>query len=213
MGASSPLLMGWIIGTVGNFNAGLMEMALELAGVVDACAMLPLIRRYLSPPGFRLPAIAGRRVRLEPPRTEVLSSSRHDHASIRPLHELQRPGRKRRRPGRRDDQRAGDRWMDRPRPAGYGSPYRRAGKTGHRASEIDSDFLSRRRKPAHDATRDRSRRQPFQRRSGGGAVQSAGRHVARRRVRPHRPQGRSHRHHHLQTTMRQACERHALAVR
>jgi sugar phosphate permease len=44
IGASSPLLMGWIIGTTGNFNAGLM--VLVLAGVVGACAMLPLIRRY-----------------------------------------------------------------------------------------------------------------------------------------------------------------------
>jgi predicted MFS family arabinose efflux permease len=44
IGASSPLLMGWIIGTVGNFNAGLM--VLVLAGVIGACAMLPLIRRY-----------------------------------------------------------------------------------------------------------------------------------------------------------------------
>jgi sugar phosphate permease len=44
IGASSPLLMGWIIGTSGNFNAGLM--VLVLSGVVGACAMLPLIRRY-----------------------------------------------------------------------------------------------------------------------------------------------------------------------
>jgi hypothetical protein len=36
--------MGWIIGSTGNFNAGLM--VLVLAGVVGACAMLPLIRRY-----------------------------------------------------------------------------------------------------------------------------------------------------------------------
>jgi hypothetical protein len=36
--------MGWIIGAVGNFNAGLM--VLVLAGVVGSCAMLPLIRRY-----------------------------------------------------------------------------------------------------------------------------------------------------------------------
>ena len=44
IGASSPLLMGWIIRTAGDFNAGLM--ALVIAGVVGACAMLPLIRRY-----------------------------------------------------------------------------------------------------------------------------------------------------------------------
>jgi sugar phosphate permease len=44
IGAASPLLMGWIIGAVGNFNAGLM--VLVLAGVVGSCAMLPLIRRY-----------------------------------------------------------------------------------------------------------------------------------------------------------------------
>jgi sugar phosphate permease len=44
IGASSPLLMGWIIGALGNFNAGLM--VLVLAGVVGACAMLPLVRRY-----------------------------------------------------------------------------------------------------------------------------------------------------------------------
>jgi hypothetical protein len=36
--------MGWIIGTVGNLNAGLM--VLVLAGGVGACAMLPLVRRY-----------------------------------------------------------------------------------------------------------------------------------------------------------------------
>ena len=44
IGASSPLLMGWIIGSAGNFNAGLM--ILVVAGVVGACAMLPLIRKY-----------------------------------------------------------------------------------------------------------------------------------------------------------------------
>ena len=44
IGASSPLLMGWIIGSAGNFNAGLM--VLVVAGVVGACAMLPLIRKY-----------------------------------------------------------------------------------------------------------------------------------------------------------------------
>jgi sugar phosphate permease len=44
IGASSPLIMGWIIGRAGNFNAGLM--VLVLAGVVGACAMLPLVRRY-----------------------------------------------------------------------------------------------------------------------------------------------------------------------
>ena len=44
IGACSPLLMGWIIGAAGNFNAGLM--VLMLAGVVGSCAMLPLIRRY-----------------------------------------------------------------------------------------------------------------------------------------------------------------------
>jgi hypothetical protein len=36
--------MGWIIGSAGNFNAGLM--ILVVAGVVGACAMLPLIRKY-----------------------------------------------------------------------------------------------------------------------------------------------------------------------
>jgi sugar phosphate permease len=44
IGASSPLIMGWIIGSAGNFNAGLM--VLVLAGVIGACAMLPLLRRY-----------------------------------------------------------------------------------------------------------------------------------------------------------------------
>jgi cyanate permease len=44
IGASSPLLMGWIIGSTGDFNAGLM--VLIFSGVVGACAMLPLIRRY-----------------------------------------------------------------------------------------------------------------------------------------------------------------------
>lgn len=44
IGASSPLLMGWIIGTSHNFDAGLM--VLVAAGVVGSCAMLPLIRRY-----------------------------------------------------------------------------------------------------------------------------------------------------------------------
>jgi len=44
IGALSPLLMGWIIGATGNFDAGLM--VLVLAGVVGACAMLPLIKRY-----------------------------------------------------------------------------------------------------------------------------------------------------------------------
>jgi sugar phosphate permease len=44
IGACSPLLMGWIIGAAGNFNAGLM--VLVLAGVVGSCAMLPLIKRY-----------------------------------------------------------------------------------------------------------------------------------------------------------------------
>jgi len=44
IGASSPLLMGWIIGTSHNFDAGLM--VLVTAGVVGSCAMLPLIRRY-----------------------------------------------------------------------------------------------------------------------------------------------------------------------
>jgi sugar phosphate permease len=44
IGACSPLLMGWIIGAAGNFNAGLM--VLVFAGVVGSCAMLPLIRRY-----------------------------------------------------------------------------------------------------------------------------------------------------------------------
>jgi len=40
----SPLLMGWIIGTAGNVNAGLM--VLVFSGVVGACAMLPLLKRY-----------------------------------------------------------------------------------------------------------------------------------------------------------------------
>jgi sugar phosphate permease len=44
IGACSPLLMGWIIGAAGNFNAGLM--VLVLAGVVGSCVMLPMIRRY-----------------------------------------------------------------------------------------------------------------------------------------------------------------------
>ncbi len=44
VGACSPLLMGWIIGAAGNFNAGLM--VLVLSGVIGACAMLPLLRRY-----------------------------------------------------------------------------------------------------------------------------------------------------------------------
>jgi sugar phosphate permease len=44
IGAASPLAMGWIIGAVGNFNAGLM--VLVLAGVIGSCAMLPLIRKY-----------------------------------------------------------------------------------------------------------------------------------------------------------------------
>jgi MFS family permease len=44
VGACSPLLMGWIIGVAGNFNAGLM--VLVLSGVIGACAMLPLLKRY-----------------------------------------------------------------------------------------------------------------------------------------------------------------------
>jgi sugar phosphate permease len=45
IGACSPLLMGWIIGIAGNFNAGLM--VLVLSGVIGACAMLPLLlKRY-----------------------------------------------------------------------------------------------------------------------------------------------------------------------
>ena len=44
VGAASPLAMGWIIGEVGNFNAGLM--VLVLAGVIGSCAMLPLARKY-----------------------------------------------------------------------------------------------------------------------------------------------------------------------
>lgn len=44
VGACSPLLMGWIIGAAGNFNAGLM--VLVLAGVIGSCAMLPLVKRY-----------------------------------------------------------------------------------------------------------------------------------------------------------------------
>ncbi|MBS0246444.1 MAG: MFS transporter [Proteobacteria bacterium] len=44
IGACSPLLMGWIIGTAGNFNAGLL--VLVGAGVIGSIAMLPLIKRY-----------------------------------------------------------------------------------------------------------------------------------------------------------------------
>jgi sugar phosphate permease len=44
IGACSPLLMGWIIGVAGNFNAGLM--VLVLSGMIGACAMLPLLKRY-----------------------------------------------------------------------------------------------------------------------------------------------------------------------
>jgi predicted MFS family arabinose efflux permease len=44
VGACSPLLMGWITGAAGNFNAGLM--VLVLAGIGGSCLMLPLIRRY-----------------------------------------------------------------------------------------------------------------------------------------------------------------------
>lgn len=44
IGACSPLLMGWIIGTAGNFNAGLL--VLVGAGLVGSLAMLPLIKRY-----------------------------------------------------------------------------------------------------------------------------------------------------------------------
>jgi sugar phosphate permease len=44
VGACSPLLMGWIIGVAGNFNAGLM--VLVFSGVIGACAMLPLLKRY-----------------------------------------------------------------------------------------------------------------------------------------------------------------------
>jgi sugar phosphate permease len=44
VGACSPLLMGWITGAAGNFNAGLM--VLVLAGIGGSCLMLPLIKRY-----------------------------------------------------------------------------------------------------------------------------------------------------------------------
>jgi sugar phosphate permease len=44
IGACSPLLMGWIIGVAGNFDAGLM--VLVLSGMIGACAMLPLLKRY-----------------------------------------------------------------------------------------------------------------------------------------------------------------------
>jgi sugar phosphate permease len=44
IGACSPLLMGWIIGTSGNFNAGLL--VLVGAGVLGSLFMLPLIKRY-----------------------------------------------------------------------------------------------------------------------------------------------------------------------
>ncbi|MCW5688298.1 MAG: MFS transporter [Pseudolabrys sp.] len=44
IGACSPLLMGWIIGTSGNFDAGLL--VLVGAGVVGSLFMLPLIKRY-----------------------------------------------------------------------------------------------------------------------------------------------------------------------
>jgi predicted MFS family arabinose efflux permease len=44
IGASSPLLVGWIIAALGSFNAGLMCWSLPDA--VGACTMLPLIRRY-----------------------------------------------------------------------------------------------------------------------------------------------------------------------
>jgi len=44
VGACSPLLMGWIIGVAGNFDAGLM--VLVLSGMIGACAMLPLLKRY-----------------------------------------------------------------------------------------------------------------------------------------------------------------------
>ncbi|KQZ01456.1 hypothetical protein ASD45_11785 [Pseudolabrys sp. Root1462] len=44
IGACSPLLMGWIIGTAGNFDAGLL--VLVGAGVLGSLAMLPLIKRY-----------------------------------------------------------------------------------------------------------------------------------------------------------------------
>jgi len=44
IGACSPLLMGWIIGTAGNFNAGLL--VLVGAGVLGSLFMLPLIKRY-----------------------------------------------------------------------------------------------------------------------------------------------------------------------
>ena len=43
IGACSPLLMGWIIGTSGNFNAGLL--VLVGAGVIGSLAMLPLIKQ------------------------------------------------------------------------------------------------------------------------------------------------------------------------
>lgn len=44
IGACSPLLMGWIIGTSGNFNAGLL--VLVGAGILGSLFMLPLIKRY-----------------------------------------------------------------------------------------------------------------------------------------------------------------------
>jgi sugar phosphate permease len=44
VGACSPLLMGWITGAAGNFNAGLM--VLVLAGIGGSCLMLPLVGRY-----------------------------------------------------------------------------------------------------------------------------------------------------------------------
>lgn len=44
IGACSPLLMGWIIGTSGNFDAGLL--VLVGAGVLGSLFMLPLIKRY-----------------------------------------------------------------------------------------------------------------------------------------------------------------------
>ena len=44
IGAASPLLMGWVIGRAGNFDAGLL--VLVLAGTIGSCAMIPLIRRY-----------------------------------------------------------------------------------------------------------------------------------------------------------------------
>ena len=44
IGALAPLIMGWLIGLTGNFNAGLM--VLVWGSIICACAILPLVRRY-----------------------------------------------------------------------------------------------------------------------------------------------------------------------